>query len=56
MHPDYNKGGALNADIAMIELSQAARMNDRVSVPCLPKKGVYPRVGTNCYVAGISIN
>lgn len=50
MHPNY--GQSLNADVAMIELASPAKLNDRVSVPCLPKKGVYPAAGKNCYIAG----
>lgn len=54
MHPSYGKGGALRSDVAMVELETPARLTDRVKVPCLPKKGVYPAVGKNCYIAGIN--
>jgi len=52
MHPSYGKGGALKSDVAMIELETPARLTERVKLPCLPKKGVYPAVGKNCYIAG----
>ena len=52
MHPNYGKGGALNADVALIELKTPLRLNDRVVKACMPQQGVYPRVGKNCYIAG----
>ena len=52
MHPSYGKGGALRSDVAMIELETPAKLTGRVKLPCLPKKGVYPAVGKNCYIAG----
>ena len=52
MHPNYGKGGGLNADIALIELKTPLKLNDRVVRACMPKEGVYPKKGTNCYIAG----
>ena len=52
MHPNYKQGGALNADVALIELSSPVRFNDRVVRSCMPQQGVYPATGKNCYIAG----
>uniref|UniRef100_A0A7M5X1N2 Peptidase S1 domain-containing protein n=4 Tax=Clytia hemisphaerica TaxID=252671 RepID=A0A7M5X1N2_9CNID len=52
MHPNYGQGGALNADVALIELRTPLRLNDRVVKACMPQQGVYPKVGKNCYIAG----
>ncbi|XP_066929836.1 chymotrypsinogen A-like [Clytia hemisphaerica] len=46
---DYSK---LKDDIALIQLDRPAALNDRVGTVCLPKKGVYPKVGTKCILAG----
>ena len=52
MHPNYGKGSDVNADIALIELKTPLKLNDRVVRACMPKEGVYPKKGTNCYIAG----
>ena len=44
--------GHLKDDIALIQLDRPAALNDRVGTICLPKKGVYPKVGTKCILAG----
>ena len=41
------------SDMAMIELSQPAKLNSRVTVACLPQQGVYPRTGKECFIAGM---
>ena len=51
-HPMYSKK-TLMSDMAMIELSQAAKLNSRVTVACLPQQGVYPRTGKECFIAGM---
>ena len=55
MHPSYT-GSNLNYDVALVELSEPLKMNDRVVRACLPQSGVYPQVGKNCYVAGEILN
>jgi len=52
MHPNYKQGGALNADVALLELRDPVRFNDRVVKSCMPKQGVYPATGKSCYIAG----
>ena len=52
MHPNYKLGPGLNADIALLQLSSPAKLNDRVVKACMPSQGVYPKAGTNCYIAG----
>ena len=52
MHPNYRKGGGLNADIALMELSKPLKFNERVVKSCMPKQGIYPATGKNCYIAG----
>ena len=52
MHPKYKQGPGLNADIALLQLSSPAKLNDRVVKACMPRQGVYPTAGTNCYIAG----
>ncbi|XP_057308462.1 chymotrypsin-like elastase family member 2A [Hydractinia symbiolongicarpus] len=51
MHPKYSRS-TLKADMAMVELSSPARLNDRVALACLPKKDQYPSLGKKCYLAG----
>jgi len=48
MHPKYG----VNADIAMLELMRPAILNDRVALPCFPRKGQYPPAGKKCTIAG----
>ena len=52
MHPKYKQGPGLNADIALLQLSSPAKLNDRVVKACMPRQGVPPKAGTNCYIAG----
>ena len=55
-HPGYGKGdGPLNADIALLELESPLMLNDRVVRACMPQQGVYPKVGTECFVTGTFI-
>ena len=51
MHPGYN-ARSMEADIALLELSSPVRFNDRVVVPCMPDRYVYPSAGKRCVVAG----
>lgn len=51
MHEHYSRN-TLRADVALIQLESPAQLNDRVALPCLPQKGVYPSLGKNCYIAG----
>ena len=52
VHPEFGKGKGLNADIALIELKDPLMLNDHVVRACVPQQGVYPKVGTECYIAG----
>ncbi|XP_066924795.1 chymotrypsin-like elastase family member 2A [Clytia hemisphaerica] len=36
----------------MVEFYGPAKLNSRVALPCLPKKGEYPAPGKKCVVAG----
>ena len=50
-HQNYPIYG-MSYDISLIELASPALLNDRVVLGCLPKSGVYPSVGKQCYIAG----
>jgi len=52
MHQNYKKGSGLNADIALLELKTPLKLNERVVKACMPRQGVYPATGKNCYIAG----
>ncbi|XP_078382415.1 trypsin-like [Oculina patagonica] len=51
-HPSYGSGGRLNNDIALIKLSRAAIINDRVSPACLPEANYIVPHWSNCYITG----
>jgi len=50
-HPSYDSG-RINNDIALIKLSRAARINERVSPACLPEANYIVPPGTTCYITG----
>lgn len=52
-HPSYDSG-RINNDIALIKLSRAARINERVSPACLPEANYIVPPGTTCYITGQS--
>jgi len=54
MHESYRNGVSHDFDIAVLQLSTAMNVNDYVQPVCLPSSPV--AVGTNCVVAGWSIN
>ena len=51
MHSQYSLR-AMEFDIALLELERPATLNDRVTLGCVPRKGAYPRTGSQCYIAG----
>lgn len=50
-HPSYDSR-RINNDIALIKLSRAANINDRVSPACLPEANYIVPPGTTCYITG----
>ena len=50
-HPSYDSR-RINNDIALIKLSRAAKINDRVSPACLPEANYIVPPGTTCYITG----
>ena len=52
-HPSYDSR-RINNDIALIKLSRAASINDRVSPACLPDADYTVPPGTTCYITGQS--
>ncbi|KAL9988016.1 hypothetical protein ACROYT_G002411 [Oculina patagonica] len=50
-HPAYDSRRT-NNDIALIKLSRAVNINDRVSPACLPEANYIVPPGTNCYITG----
>ena len=54
-HPSYDSG-RINNDIALIKLSRAGNINDRVSPACLSEANYIVPQGTTCYITGQSIN
>lgn len=51
-HPEYNKPTIVNNDIALIQLSRPAILNQRVSLVCLPDQGFIIPDGKQCYATG----
>ena len=51
-HYGYGRPSRMNNDIALLELSRPAILNDRVKAACLPKQEEPVAVGTKCYLAG----
>jgi secreted trypsin-like serine protease len=50
-NPNWNPQ-TLYADHALIELDSPVVLNKRVNIPCLPKKGEWPKMGRECMLAG----
>ena len=51
IHPDW-QGGRGNSDIALIQLSRPAILNDRVRTVCLPQAYVNVPPGKRCFITG----
>ena len=43
----------MNNDIALLELSRPAMLNDRVQPVCLPQPNKEPQAGSTCYITGM---
>ena len=50
-HPQYDSR-RINNDIALLKLSRAANINDRVLPACLPRANYIVPAGTTCYITG----
>ena len=50
VHEEYRN---LNNDIALLQLAQPVRFNDKIQPICLPKQGEAPSVGSKCYITGL---
>jgi len=52
VHPDFAYPSRMNNDIALVELSRPAVLNDRVKTVCLPRDNDILPVGQKCVLAG----
>ena len=55
-NPLYKPDKDTQADMALLELDEPVIMTKRVNVPCMPKEGVYPKLGKQCVIAGLSLD
>ena len=53
-HPQYNRPGRLNNDIALIELAAPVKLSSRVNPVCLPSSDSNVPTGSKCYITGKS--
>ena len=53
-HPQYNRPGRLNNDIALIELAAPVKLSARVNPVCLPSSNSNVPTGSKCYITGKS--
>ncbi|XP_022784073.1 chymotrypsinogen B-like [Stylophora pistillata] len=51
-HPEYNRPGRLNNDIALIELARSVKLSVRVNPVCLPSSDSDVPTGSKCYITG----
>ena len=56
-HTDYFTDFIIAAvDVPLLELKQSTVLNDYVSLPCMPEKGVYPSKKSLFYIADMIID
>lgn len=52
IHPKYHEPTEYNNDIALVKLSQPARLDQYVQTACLPEENEEVPVGTKCFISG----
>ena len=56
-HPNYNKPYPINNDIALLQLSEPAKLGSRINTVCLPPQDYnVPPATSQCYITGELLN